>query len=245
MYTTIGQNHFPTSIVEQFRVREIALDVPGIRRGVRMRLGGSDPEIFRQIFVARDYDHAMPDDVRVVIDAGANVGYASLWFAARFPQAQIVAIEPDRGNFRQIATNCRGLDRIGLIEAALWSHDGTIGLQTSTKEGMLPAMALQTWETGAAEAGENTRPVPAVSVTSLKKHFGIDRIDVFKIDIEGAEREVFGAGDRSWIDEVRCFIIEVHEFFRPGARKAVFDALPASHYEIVTRGENIYFYRRD
>ena len=55
MYTTIGQNHFPTSIVEQFRVREIALDVPGIRRGVRMRLGGSDPEIFRQIFVARDY----------------------------------------------------------------------------------------------------------------------------------------------------------------------------------------------
>jgi len=246
MYTTIGNNHFPTSIIEQLRVREITLDVPGIRKGVHMRLGGSDPEIFRQMFVARDYDHPMPDDVKVVIDAGANVGYASLWFARRFPEARIVAVEPDRNNFRQIAKNCRGIDRVGMIEGALWSHDGTISLQTSNEDGMLlPAMALQTWETGEDDGKGNMQPVPAVSVTSLKKHFGIDRIDVFKIDIEGAEREVFGDGDRSWIEEVRCFIIEVHEFFRPGARKAVFDALPASRYDIITRGENIFFYRRD
>ena len=241
MYTTIGNNQFPTSIVEQFQVREITLDVPGIRRGVHMRLHSSDPEIFRQIFMARDYDHPMPEDVSVVVDAGANVGYASLWFAHRFPGARIVALEPDRSSFRQLTINCRGMKQCALIEGALWSHDGTIGLQMTEEDGKpLPHMARQTWE-----SAEGLRQVPAMSVTSLMERLELDHIDIFKIDIEGAEREVFGAGDRSWIDKVRVFIIEIHEFFRPGARKAVTEALPASRYDIVRRGENIYFYRRD
>ena len=137
-----------------------------------------------------------------------------------------------------------------MIEGALWSHDGKISLQMAGADGnLLPAMARQTWDAAAGQApsriaGAHMRDVPAVCVASLMRRFGLDRIDVFKIDIEGAEREVFGQGDRSWIEGVRCFIIEVHEVFRPGARKAVFDALPASRYDIVTRGENIYFYRR-
>lgn len=242
MYTTIGDNAFPTSIVEGFRVREITLDVPGIRPSVQMRLGTSDPEIFRQIFMARDYDHPLPDDVAVVIDAGANVGYATLWFAHRFPDARIVAIEPDRSNFRQLAHHCRGMGpRVALVEGALWSHDGTIGLAVSDDDGMvLPHMTRRTRETT-----KGLRQVPALSVAGMMQRLDLDRIDVFKIDIEGAEREVFGDGDRAWIEHVRCFIIEVHEFFSRGARKAVFDALPAERYDIVTRGENIYFYRRD
>jgi FkbM family methyltransferase len=242
MYTSIGGNQFPTSIVEQFRVREITLEVPGIRPAVQMRMGTSDAEIFRQIFVARDYDHPMPDDVSVVVDAGANVGYASLWFAHRFPEAKIVAIEPDRSNFRQLARHCRALTgRCTLVEAALWSHDGTIGLAVADDAGMLlPHMARRT-----REASEGLRQVPALSVSGLMQRLNLDHIDVFKIDIEGAEREVFGSGDRSWIEGVRCFIIEVHEFFSAGAKKAVFGALPAERYDIVTRGENIYFYRRD
>ncbi len=240
MYTSIGKNQFPTSILEQFPVREISLAVPGIQTGVRMRLGTSDAEIFRQIFVARDYDFPLPDDTSVVIDAGANVGYASLWFAHRFPQARIVAIEPDRSNFRQLARNCRVLKNLTLIEAALWSHDGTIGLQMADDEGMvLPHMTRRT-----QEATDGMREVPALSVNNLMARLDIDHIDVFKLDIEGAEREVF-SGDLSWLPSVRCFIIEVHEFFSPGARKAVLGALPASHYDRVVRGENIYFYRRD
>ena len=47
-------------------------------------------------------------------------------------------------------------------------------------------------------------------------------IDLLKVDIEGAEKEVFGTCD--WIGSVRCLVIELHDRFKPGCREAVSSA---------------------
>src|ERR1041385_3761622 len=70
------------------------------------RIGSSDWEVFIQIFVNQEY-RCVEDihDPELIIDCGANVGYASLYFLTKFPRAHIIAIEPDRANFDMLLRN--------------------------------------------------------------------------------------------------------------------------------------------
>src|SRR5690349_22538922 len=56
----------------------------------------SDVQAFEQIFLAEDYNFALTNvSPRLIVDAGANVGYASIYFANKFPNATILAVEPE------------------------------------------------------------------------------------------------------------------------------------------------------
>ena len=56
--------------------------------------------------------------------------------------------------------------------------------------------------------GRNT--IDGVSVGDLLFEFGWNRVDLLKMDIEGAELEVLSAGTEEWIDRVGVLAIEVH-----------------------------------
>ena len=58
----------------------------------------------------------------VIIDGGANVGYAALHFAERFPQATIIAVEPNPETFEILKANCARHSQIRTVFGALWSH---------------------------------------------------------------------------------------------------------------------------
>ena len=62
------------------------------------------------------------------MDAGANIGLASILFANRFPQAKIFAIEPEHDNFNLLADNVCTYDNIVPLHAALWGENATIHL---------------------------------------------------------------------------------------------------------------------
>jgi hypothetical protein len=64
--------------------------------------------------------------------------------------------------------------------------------------------------------GEGT---PTITVPGLMQQFGLETIDVLKIDVEGAEREIFAACD--WMDKVRFLAIELHDRFWPGCSALV------------------------
>src|SRR4051812_8815023 len=81
---------------------------------IYIRRGQSDLEVVHEVFFARHYDIQQPavrDRVRrryaeivgggklpIIIDAGANIGASTIWFARQYPQARIAAVEPDPGN---------------------------------------------------------------------------------------------------------------------------------------------------
>jgi hypothetical protein len=60
-------------------------------------------------------------------------------------------------------------------------------------------------------------------ISSLIRDFGIDHIDLLKIDIEGAEKEVFEACD--WQDRLDSIVIELHDRYTPGCSEVVNSAL--------------------
>src|SRR5262245_59178053 len=77
-----------------------------------LRAGTSAILIFRQLFIRRELDFPLPGAPAVIIDAGANIGLASLYFAARFPQARILALEVEPSNFRMLTLNTRDYPQV-------------------------------------------------------------------------------------------------------------------------------------
>lgn len=74
----------------------------------------------------------------------------------------------------------------------------------------------------------------------LLQHFGIDRIDILKVDVEGAEREIFSGDCDKWIDSVGMFIIEFHDRLAPGSSAAFYHALYPRRFFQFFRGENAF-----
>jgi hypothetical protein len=54
----------------------------------------------------------LPDDVRIVVDCGANIGITSLFLAARYPRAKILSVEPHPENFALLKANVAAVPRI-------------------------------------------------------------------------------------------------------------------------------------
>ena len=76
----------------------------------------------------RNTDFEVEKPPRTLVDAGANIGLASLYFANRFPSANIIAIEPEQSNFDLLRKNVAPYETITPIRAALWHENGIIKL---------------------------------------------------------------------------------------------------------------------
>jgi FkbM family methyltransferase len=160
---------------------------------------------------------------RVIIDAGANIGDSTARLLASHPQAQIIALDADAENHVVLELNFKDEPRVRTLHRALWSSDTTLQLE-------------KTWANVASRVHPDAKPgssaVPAVCVPTLMQEFGLDEIDILKLDIEGAEAEVFRTADTAWLRRVRCFIIECCDGDDPGTTTAIFSALELAGVEV-------------
>lgn len=178
-----------------------------------VRCPSSDGLVYEQIFLNREYDFKERFPPQVIIDAGANIGLASVYFAARFPEARIFAIEPEDSNVELLRLNTRDYPNVVVVHAALWSRDEQLHVidHHLGKWGFMTAPVDETPPQGDAIAQE----IRGLTVPSLLKAYGIGRVDIFKIDIEGAEKELFEHCE-TWIGQVDALIVELHDRMKPG-----------------------------
>jgi FkbM family methyltransferase len=150
-----------------------------LRGGLRVVVRpGADYWTLSEIFFARQYDAGLPlpRDMRTIVDVGANVGYATLWFLHRHPAARVLAFEPVPEHQRQIERHLRMnslAHRVELVAAAATTADGTARLDPEGPESRL-----------VDEASEGAITVPTVDWFARLPE---GRIDLVKMDIEGAE----------------------------------------------------------
>lgn len=221
------------------RPKSLALHTPASKAPIFLRVPSSDVEAYEQVFLNEEYLFDVTREPRFIIDAGANIGLTSVYFARKYPRALIVAIEPEGTNYRQLCDNTRDHPSVTCLHAALWGEDKQIQLVDPG----LGHWGFMTAEAGAVASGVSAalptgQSVQALSVETLIKRFAIDRIDIFKIDIEGAELELFSAS-AAWIDCVDSIIIELHDRLKDGC-VAAFE-LATQKFEMQWgRGENVY-----
>jgi FkbM family methyltransferase len=176
----------------------------------------------------------LPFTPEVIVDAGANIGMASIFFANRFPAAKIFAIEAEASNFELLTRNVRPYPKITPIHTALWNRDG----QISVSEPDPSTGAAGKWGCVTHE-GAGVK-VAAITMRTLMRQLQIGSIDVLKVDIEGAEKEVFEACD--WVQDIRCLMIELHDRFKPGCSEAVDSAMRG--FSKREKGETTFYLRQ-
>lgn len=217
------------------RSGERSLDRVGRPDLVRRR-GTTDLDMFMHVIPGSGYE--FPFEIATpswIVDAGANVGYASVWLAERHPNATIVAIEPERANFALLQRNVAHLDNVRCVHAALCPTDGTVELAD-------PKMGSSAFQVKFRDGDDRIGiEVPAVSLPTLMAEHGIDRIGLLKVDIEGGELPLFDASDL-WIERVDAIAIELHDRFLPGCTE-VFDRATAAFGRRGERGEDTFVAR--
>jgi FkbM family methyltransferase len=170
------------------------------------------------------------NDVKFIIDCGAYVGYSSAYFLKRFPNAHVLAIEPDERNFEILRRNMAPYgNAVTLLRSAVWSHRvGLVVCKGQYDDG-------RDWATQVRECRDGEEPeVYAVDIGSLLDQSGFQRINVLKVDIEQAETVVFSRNYESWIDRVDTFVIELHD---EKCREVFFNALQSGAFHFSRSGE--------
>ena len=211
------------------RNRLVTIRVPAARAPLLVRARTSDVLVFYDVFVEAHHAVPMRREPRLIIDAGANVGYASAYFASRFPGARIVALEVDAGNFAMLRRNVAPYSNVIARHAGVWTR--SVPLVIENAGDLEWAFRVVEAEPGSPGA------VNGISVADLLAEAPEGRVDLLKIDIEGSELELFSAGIDAWIDRVDMILVEIHETLRPGAREAVEAAMRDRGFLQWTHGE--------
>jgi len=214
-----------------WRVQELVL--PGIKHPVYIRPGTTDIEVLQQVLLDSEYEFDLPVSPKTIIDAGANIGLASVYFANRYPAAAIIALEPDRSNFKLIEMNTAAYPQIKALNVALWSENKQINL-FYPQTGHCGFRTLEENSGSLQECGE----VSAITLDALMKSHGLREVDVLKVDIEGAEREVF-QNSSAWIDKIKILMVELHDASQPGCSQAFYEATVRFKPETVLKGETL------
>jgi len=219
---TIGPKVLPAN-------RLVSIGMPDVRSPVFLRARTSDVMAFHQIFVDTELECPTPGAPRFIVDGGSNAGYSAIYFANRYPAARIVTIEVDDANCDLMTRNVAPYSNITPMKAGLWSHSGFLRIEN-------PDDAKWAHRVVPAQA-DDADAIPAVSIPDVMSKAGVDHIDILKLDIEGAERELFSDGGEAWIDRVGMIMVELHDHFRPGCTAAMHRLIDGRGFSVDQRGE--------
>jgi FkbM family methyltransferase len=219
----------------------LKIDRPDIKFPFYLRIPSSDVPTFEQIIIKQGYNFDVKRPPKTIVDAGANIGLASLYFSNKFPNSNIIAIEPEESNFELLKRNIAPYNNITPIRGALWHENKRINLVDPNlgKWGFM----TQAQDSDEERVGEILHEVQGMTVDTIMKEQGIEHIDILKIDIEGAEREVF-RDPSSWIRKVDTLIIELHESMKSGCNRSFYNSTSGFDGEWF-QGENVYLTRSE
>lgn len=169
-----------------------------------LRTKSSDLDVFIQQFTFGELldPKIIAVDPKNILDAGANIGLATLVFHRLFPKAKILAVEPDPGNISILKKNCEHLVSKGILQiidkAFLPKDEENISLVT--REGLEYATKI-TRDNGS---------ISAIGINALSNDFAFNP-ELVKMDIEGSELDFLNEGDLfySWLVG-KWLLIELH-----------------------------------
>ncbi len=220
------------------RPAEFSVLPPGCIHPVYLRLKTSDIATYKKIFFDLDYDLALGKTPALIVDAGANIGLASVFFAAKYPEARVLAIEPEISNFTLLSKNIAPYSNVVPIRGALWKENTAVPLVD-------PGMGhwgFRATDSKGDEAGRLIDKVQGMTVDKLMRSYDISYMDILKVDIEGGEKDLF-ENVSGWIGKVGVIMIELHDRLRVGCSRSFYTATKDFEME-ACKGENIFLVRK-
>jgi len=137
----------------------------------------------------------LPDEARFIVDAGGYIGDSAALFLSRYPQAQCLVLEPGQA--------------YAWAERNLASYGTRAILSKAALMGSLGSFRMHEADTGSQVVAATDGTLEVMTMPEVLALSPSGRVDILKIDIEGAEAELFKA-PCDWLDSVACVSIELH-----------------------------------
>lgn len=213
--------------------KEVTASLPGYAHPVYFRNNPYDFATFCEVSLEEAYRNEL-DAANFIIDGGGNIGLTAAYFGKCYPQALIASVEPDSGNFAMLQKNTAANPLVKPLHGGVWNK--TAHLQVVDKGAGNNAFTVAEIESPTANS------IQAYAIADIMAMHQQTTVDIVKLDIEGAEKQVFANGYETWLPHTRLLIVELHDRMQPGCSKAVFSAICQYDFSLELRGENLFFY---
>ena len=218
--------------------RKKKLAIPRIQHLINLRSKTNDYSVVKQIFTRSEYEfdyESLINYPKVIVDAGAHIGIAAIFFTNKFPNSKIISIEPGKDNYKLLLENTREYPNIIPCNYALWNKKTSVNIIDSG-EGEWAYMVQE------SNTKDTTMFAQAITMNDLMKKHNIQNIDILKMDIEGSEKEIFSENCNLWLVKTKLIVIELHDWKRPGSSIAFIDAMKQNNFSLVLQnGENFFY----
>lgn len=179
--------------------------------------------------------HLVPADIdlrqALVVDIGANHGLFSAGVLAVAPQARITAVEPHPAARAQLTERFGPLPNVEILDVAVAATSGTATFHLAIKDELSSLRAVSPERLGDDYWGWAPAGELKVRTVTLDELVGDRTVDVLKVDVQGAERDVLLGGEAT-LARARSVLLEM-TFFPQYEGDATFNDL---HAEMARRG---------
>jgi FkbM family methyltransferase len=209
------------------------LPVLRLRGGIAVYHAPCDPvmvvlvEIFLcQCYTGGGYYDPAPGDT--VLDCGANIGLFALFLASRTPAIHLHCYEPASDTrdrlVRNVASN--GLDTsITVHPFGLWRSQSRLSLADGRSSGH------RTVHKSAPDVA--TTPIDCVDLACAVDKAGAHRVQLLKIDTEGAELEILDGAPPATLERIDRIAVECHDHLRPGTTARLIELLRSRGFDAI------------
>ena len=176
------------------------------------RPGTTDPLVIQQVLLkgGRKAEYYLPPRFKpeVILDIGSNIGASILYFRRRFPDARIVGFEPHPETFSVLEKNVSGLPNVSVLNCGLGAANAQITVASES-------INFGAFSTKGRRRGQSATPTSVGCeirrLDDVLRELGIHRVDLIKIDCEGAEADVFAGLSPGLLDKCQWIVGELHD----------------------------------
>lgn len=222
-------NNFSLLFQRKTGKKMITLELKNFSDKIFLRNRTTDVHTFYDIFTNDEYDIDFGFTPETIIDCGANTGLVTVFYKNKFPHSRIIAIEPELSNFEMLLKNTSSLSNVDCLHNAIWGKEGFIEITD-------PGFGNWGFITNESETETDTT-VETITISNIVEQYNLCKIDVLKMDIEGAEKEVFESNYKEWMPLTNIILIELHDRLKIGCSKAFFKAISEYDFSIEIKGE--------
>lgn len=159
-------------------------------------------QIERLLLLGKRCEYNLPRaiDPSCILDAGANIGLAALFFSEQFPRAKIICCEPSPDNLELLKLNTAELPNVTVLHCALGA---------APSRGSVVRKSARNFA-NASVAHDDRGEILVYDFTELTRVAGTPSFDLIKIDIEGAEYGFLSSMTQEQLARCKWIVGEVH-----------------------------------
>jgi FkbM family methyltransferase len=151
-------------------------------RAVYLRKNNIDSEVYDYVFAEKYHRPYLPlnNNAPVILDLGVNIGLSVVDFKSLYSSAIIYGYELDKNNAAIAMKNTAGLSDVSIYNQGIWYTKKLVSIRGNHAD----AFTIN-------EESNGDSQVPTTTLNDVIADNKLKNIDYIKMDIEGAEYEVF------------------------------------------------------